>query len=228
MSKKLIILLVAACLVAGMAADSSAAIAKIARRLSVFSMSGGYAHPLGSYGAIYDTPFINSQNLPVSVDAGDVYDPSFYLGFNYGQLRNNHIFFGLGFRWTHINVEDTIWVDPITIYTFEPLKPNFNQYDIDFDLNWFFNDPSQELVNPYLGLGFHAGVTSVSAAGFESDNEITLALGVNFGVDLTVWRAAGGRSLLTLSSVNDWVFTASGERPKYLNLGAAVKYYFRP
>lgn len=228
MFKRLIILLVAACLVGGLAADTCAAITKVARRLNVFSISGGYALPVGSYNSIYDNLFVNSQNLVVSVDAGDIYDPSHHFGLNYGQLRISHIFFGVGFRWTKINVEDSIWVDPITFYQFVPVKPSFNQYDLGLDLNWFFKDPSQEMICPYLGLGFQAGVTSVSHDLIETDNELTFSLGVNFGIDLTVWHSADNRSQLALSSVNDWVFTASNDRPKYLNFGAAVKYYFRP
>ncbi|UCD64094.1 MAG: hypothetical protein JSW34_01290 [Candidatus Zixiibacteriota bacterium] len=226
--RRKLIWLAAAVLALALTSPAHAGIVKVAKRLNVVTFFGGYAHPVGSYNGIDVIDFIDSGGRLANLDAGDVYDPGFYFGLGYGQIRNDHILFNLSFRWIHINTEDTFWVDPFIGYTFYPQTPAFNQYDLDFDLNWLFVNPSYSLLSPYLGLGFHAGITSASGEFIETENDVTLALGLNFGADLAVWRAGDNRSVITVSSVNEWIVAASDKRPRYLNLGAAVKYYFRP
>ncbi|MEW6412230.1 MAG: hypothetical protein AB1483_07130 [Candidatus Zixiibacteriota bacterium] len=210
---------------------SEAAITKVAKRLNVLEFYGGYAHPVGSYDGIDIIDFLDSQDRLVELDADQVYDPGFYFGFNYGQLRSNHILVSLGFRWTHINTLDTFYTDPLVPnygWAFVPETPTFNLYDLDLNVNYFFLDPSVSVVAPYVGLGAHAGILSVSGDLIETENDLKFAMGLNFGADFTFWKAPGGRSMMALSSVNEWVVAGSIDRPKYLNFGAALKYYFRP
>lgn len=201
------------------AAGSQAAIVKVAKRLNVVDFFGGYAEPWGDYHRLNVYPFISGGQV-VDLDVDRVYDPTYYFGFSYGQLRNDRILFSLGFRWTHINVADDL--------EFTVQQPTVNQYDIDFNLNYYLNNPARSPVSPYLGLAVHGGINSSSGALIPTENETTLAAGVNLGADFVIWKSPSDRSFVTLSSVNEWIFTASDERPRYFNLGAAVKYYFRP
>lgn len=196
-----------------------AAIVKVARRINVIDFYGGYAHPWGDYKRLSILPLVNSQGIPVELSADEAYDPTYFFGFSYGQLRNDRLLYSLGFRWTHINVEDDL--------EFTVSRPTLNQYDLDFNLNYFFTNPSVSSVSPYVGLAFHGGVHSYSDR-LVDESEVTLAGGINFGADFRVWSSPSGRSFVALSSVNEWLYAASDERPKYLNLGAAIKYYFRP
>ncbi|NOY89530.1 MAG: hypothetical protein GXO93_09140 [FCB group bacterium] len=212
----------------GIAMSSQAGIVRVAKHLNMIEFYGGYARPVGTYHRIDIIDFLNSQNRIVDLDADKVYDKTFYVGFSYGQLMYNHILYSIGFRYTEIKAKDTFWVEPNYGWSFTPEKPKFNQYDLDFNLNYFINNPSHSLVSPYFGLGFHGGITAVTGYQIETTTDVTLALGVNFGADFTLWKAPDKRSLVTLSSVNEYQFVASDKRPKYLNLGMAIKYYFRP
>jgi len=198
---------------------SEAAIMRVARRMNVVDFFGGYALPWGDYRRISVIPFISGGRV-VELNADEVYDPTQYLGFSYGQLRNDRVLYSLGFRWTHINIEDDL--------EFTVERPTLNQYDFDFNLNYFFNNPSQSPVSPYAGLALHGGINSYSGNLIATEHEVTLAAGINFGADFSPWKSPSQRSFVALSSVNEWVFAASDERPKYLNIGAAIKYYFRP
>lgn len=228
MYRKTILTVLTALICGGIASSADAAISRVAKRINVVEFQGGYALPIGSYDGIDIIDFIDTQGRLVELDADAVYDPSFYLGVNYGQLRNDHIMFSVGFRWTHINPDDTYQVDDWLTYSFVPETPSFNQYDLDFDLDYFLFNPSQTTLAPYLGFGFHGGILSATSNLYESARDFNLAVGVNFGADFAVWNAADGRSFIALSSVNEWILTASDSRVKYLNIGAALKYYFRP
>lgn len=207
---------------------SEAGISRVARRLNVVELHASYAHPVGSYDHISIINFENSQGRIVDLDADKVYDPTLSVGLTYGQLRGNHFLYSIGFCYTHIRTLDSFYVEPGLAWIFQPETPTFNQYDIDFNLNYFLSNPSVAVLAPFFGVGFHGGITSETGDLIESENEVTVALGVNFGVDLTVWKAKDGRSLLTLSSVNEYQVAASDDRPRYLNVGIGVKYYYRP
>ncbi|UCE25732.1 MAG: hypothetical protein JSU74_06730 [Candidatus Zixiibacteriota bacterium] len=229
MSKKYtVIVVLTLIMVCTVAVGSRAEMVKVARILNMLEFHGGYGQPVGSYDRIYGIPFLDSQNNLVDLDADAVYDPGYYFGFSYGQLRARHFMFSLGFRWTHVNTLDTFWIEPDWGWTYSFETPTFNQYDLDFNLNYYFFSPERTIVSPFAGLGIHAGVTSISGDTYETENETALAMGLNFGVDLNIWRSGGGRSFFALSSVNEWVIAAAAERPKYVNFGAAIKYYFRP
>ncbi len=232
MFRKVLIVAIAAvfvCLIAEPTAE--AGITKVAKRLNVLEFYGGYSHPVGSYDGIDIIDFLDSQDRLVELDADQVYDPGYYFGFNYGQLTVSHVLLSFGFRWTHIATLDTFYTDPLVPgfgWEFQPETPTFNLYDLDFNANYFLTDPSVSVLSPYAGVGLHAGILSLSGDFIETQNDIKFALGLNFGADLTFWKSPDGRSLLALSSVNEWIVAASNDRPRYLNFGAALKYYFRP
>ncbi len=229
MSKKFtLILLLTLIMVCVAAAGSSAEMVKVARILNMLEFHSGYAQPIGTYDRIYGILFLDSRQNLVDLDADEVYDAGYYFGFSYGQLRARHFMFSLGFRWTHVNTLDTFWTEADYGWSYSPETPTFNQYDLDFNLNYYFFSPERTIVSPFAGLGFHAGITSISGDLIETENETALGIGINFGADLNIWRSGGGRSFFALSSVNEWVLAAAAERPTYLNFGAAIKYYFRP
>jgi len=206
----------------GLISVAEAGISRVARRYNFIQFYGSYSQPVGKYDQLFDSPIVDGFGDPFSADADLVYDPTYQFGFAYGQLRNNHIAFSLGFTYTDIDAVG----DFADFGTGE--KGALNQYDVDFDLNYLFTNPAQAKISPFVGLGFHAGITSWTAAGYESQNELTMALGVNFGTDIVLWESSDKRTFVALSSINEFQFLASEERPKYLNLGVGLKYYFRP
>jgi outer membrane protein W len=104
-------------------------------------------------------------------------------------------------------------------------KINFRQYDIELNANYYFLDLTSTVFSPYTGAGVQAGFTSFSPEGFEDESEIKVAGSLNFGADLKLFD--NGRSFLTVASMNNYNLLASDNRPKYLNLGFALRYFFR-
>jgi len=115
---------------------------------------------------------------------------------------------------------DTILVLP------DDLK--LRQYDFDFNFNYLFNDLNVKVWTPYVGVGVLAGITSLSMKNFDSESEIEMALNLNYGLDLKIWKQAQNRGFLAVSSSNSFNLLATDDRPKYFNFGLSLKYYFRP
>ncbi len=223
---RLAVLLLA--LVLTMSSMAEARIRRVAKQWNVIETYVGYSTPIGSYSRIGTIDFINNAGIIVDVDADRVYDPSFHLGITYGQLRRGHLLYSIGFRYTKIETLDTFVVDPTISYIFSPIKPSFHQYDIDFNLNFLAANIATAPISPYIGIGFHGGITSQTASGYESENWVTLAASLNFGADFKLWGAPKNRSFVTLSSINSVDLLGSDQRPRYLNFGVGLKYYFRP
>ena len=236
----LVVLLV--CVIAG---TTNAGLVKVPKRYNVIDFIGGYSLPVGKYDGLAGfVDFENQAGRPVDIDADRLYDPSYHFGFNYGQIRNNHILFSVGFRFTHIDhislaaatVEDLAPDmepgDALTIsgyqMFFEPKKPSVNMYDLDFNLNYLFSNVTEFPVAPYAGVGVTGGLTAATAKGYDSESRIEVLARVNFGLEFKFWQAASKRSFLTVASINSYDFVASGDRPRHLYLGGALKYYFRP
>ncbi len=215
-------------LVFAISSFSEAAIRRVAKRWNVIETYGGYSSPIGSYNRIGTIDFVNNIGIIVDIGANRVYDPTFHLGITYGQLRRGHLLYSIGFRYTKIETLDIFVVDPTISYIFTPVKPSFNQYDIDFNLNFLAANISRAPIAPYVGIGFHGGITSQTAPGYESENWLTLAASLNFGADFKLWGAPKNRSFVTLSSINSVDILGSDQRPRYLNFGVGLKYYFRP
>jgi len=102
------------------------------------------------------------------------------------------------------------------------------QYDFDFNFNYLLNDLNVKAWTPFIGVGVLAGITSLSSPLFDSENEIEMALNLNYGLDLKIWKQAHNRGFLALSSSNSVNLLATDDRPKYFNFGLSLKYYFRP
>ncbi|MEE8404865.1 MAG: hypothetical protein V3S17_05700 [candidate division Zixibacteria bacterium] len=220
-----IFILVAGCL-ALLPIENVSAITRTARTFSFVEFYAGSSMPQGTYNGLPDYNFIINGRL-VDVDAEDVYDNSYHFGLGYGQLRGSHLLFSLGFKYTRHDVENIIPISIDTVVLVDS-STNYNQFDLDFNLNYMITDITKSPFAPYVGVGVQAGLLSISGGGFQSQNEVMLGLRLNFGGDFKIWSAKDGTSLLTLSSINSYDFYGSNQKPKYLNLGAGLRYYFRP
>ena len=201
------------------------AIVRVTRTLNVIDFYGGYAYPWGNYEGTIARDFLINNRL-VDVEAENLYEPTFYLGFNYGTLRRGHLLYQLGFRYTNHRMLDTVYLPFDTVYYFG-FDYSYRQYDFDFNLNYMVNNLNLKTWSPYVGVGFHAGFTSLSAKGYDAETEIEMALSVNYGLDVKIWKMKDNQSFIALSSINNFNFWASEDRPKYLNFGVGLKYYFR-
>ncbi|MDH4156270.1 MAG: hypothetical protein OEW00_03225 [candidate division Zixibacteria bacterium] len=236
------LLVVLTMLLAAPAVD--AGIQKVSRRMTMIDFYAGGSIISGKYEGLgldhwndlFDVGFASP-----SIGGSDIYKSTYHFGIDYGQLRNDHILFTIGFRYTRVQVKDSINIpfnDPEYDYALMDFDDIFNVhlYDIDFNLNYFVTNAQRSLLAPYVGLGFKGGFMSFatdardleSGLEYADENELKFTVSVNFGADIKVWTAPSGRSYFTLSSVNSWDLLASGQRPRYLNIGGAIKYYFRP
>jgi len=202
------------------------AVSKVARSLNVLEFFGGGSIPTGTRDGLPDYEFI-INNRSQDVDAKDIYNNSFHFGIDYGQLRSAHWLVSLGFRYTKHNVKDTIPLFQDTVVIVGG-NPSYNQFDLDFNLNYFLTDLTKTSFSPYAGLGIEGGILAISDDINETDYTANIGLRLNFGADLRIWDSEDGRSLVALSSVNSYDFYGSNDRPKYLNVGGAIKYYFSP
>ena len=213
--------------------SQAAALGRVARRYNVIDFYGGTSSPVGKYDGLAGfVDFTDADDRPADVDGDVLYDPTFHLGINYGQLRNNRMLVTVGFRWTKIEAINLLGLNTVRreglAILLDPRKPSINQYDLDFDFNYMFLSIAQGSFAPYVGVGFRAGFTSVTAKGFESESRLNTVLAANFGAELKLWEHAQKRAFLTVASVNSYDLLSTGDRPRYFNLGAALKYYFRP
>ncbi len=222
-------LLLAAVLLVGVAGQSYA-IQRVAPRIAVLEFRGGYAMPLGSYDGIVGVPFEFDPGEIVHFDAERVYRDGLHLGISLGRLSGNHWQRSVGFDYARSRIENPIEQEiGIYIYTISfPEDLTYQQYDLTLRQAYLFNNLTQTAWNPYFGLSATAGLAVVTAPGFETESQLTFALGLDFGLDFKVWQAADNRSFVTLSSINSWDFLATGERVSYLQVGGGIKYYFRP
>jgi hypothetical protein len=181
-----------------------------------------YSIPHGQYGKMGEVRFVDRFGRPTKLDAGEWLDETYSLGFDYGTLYRARWLLAFGFRFTDHKVMDVF-------STIRSRDITYRQYDLELNLNFMFNDISRAFLSPYIGMGAQAGFTSFAikrAANNVSD--LKFALSFNFGVDFKIWGAPRNRSFVTLSSMNNFNFVGTDDRPKYLNIGFGVKYYFRP
>ena len=209
-------------------ASQVAALGRVARRYNVLDFYSGTSSPVGKYDNIagfYD--IVDGNGRPVEVDADNIYKPTFHLGLNYGQLRNDKMLVTVGFRYTSVAQQEGMAL--IFLSGDGPsAEAKLRQFDLDFNFNYMFLNIVQRSFAPYVGVGFRAGFTSARAKGFESESRLNTVLAGNFGAELKLWENAKKRAFLTVASVNSYDLFSTGDRPKYFNLGAALKYYFRP
>jgi hypothetical protein len=177
----------------------------------------GWSTPFGNYSAIGPQPIDDVFSYPAS----DIYDPTFHVGMNIGQLSATRMYFGFGFQYTKINIDERN-------FELTPSDMTFHQWDINLDANFYPVSPKDEPVTPFVGPGLSFGITSQRAPGFRSESQLNLGLNVNFGLDLKIWEAPDNRSLITVSSINSWTVVSGGDRPRFLNIGGGLRYFFRP
>jgi hypothetical protein len=215
------------------AAPVDGEIVRVARRYSVIDFYGGSSSPVGKYDGLAGfVDFTGANKRPADVDADVLFDPTVQLGIRYGELRNSKMLLTIGLRWTKVEAINLLDLNTVSrsglAILLDPKKPGLNQYDLDFNFNYLFMNIVDQSFSPYIGVGFRAGVTTVTAKGFSSESHINTVLAANVGAELKLWESEKKRSFLTLASVNSYDLIASGDRPKYLNIGGALKYYFRP
>ncbi len=201
-----------------MVSPADARITRVAAQYNLVNFYGGYATPHGEYDEVGLIRFVDELDRPVELDADSLFEETFFLGLDYGTLYRKHFLFLIGFRYTQHSVKE--WLE--RSYGEEI---GFHQYDIELNANYMFVDLANTPISPNIGAGVQAGFTSFAPKGFDNESEINLALSVNAGLDLKVYE--GPRSFVTLASMNDFNLLASDDRPKYLNLGLALRYYFR-
>ncbi|MBI5266712.1 MAG: hypothetical protein HY851_05715 [candidate division Zixibacteria bacterium] len=203
-------------LVLALAAVPSYAVNRVPRSIFVFGVHTGWSGPVGDYSAIGPVQFTDFQ----TITASDLFDPTYHLGMEIGRLNNDKLYTGLGIRYTRIDIDPLISLAPSDL--------KFHQLDVNLDVNFYPVSPMQESISPYFGPGLGFGFTSASARGYRSESQFNLSLNLNFGIDFRVWKATDGRSVITLSSMNSANILATGDRPKYVNIGGAFRYFFRP
>ena len=205
---------------------AQAGMVRVAKRYSVLDFLGGYSKPVGTFDGIGIIDFTNSDGSVANLDADQVYDPSFHLGLRYGQLRNNHMLYALGLRYTSVKEVDSFFTEG-QFFFFDPKDPTVSQVDLDFNFNYLFTNITTTFLAPYIGVGFRAGLTSFSGKGVETQSELNIATAVNAGVEVRLWQVPKGRSFVTLAPFGSYEFYVSGNRPRFFNIGLGVKYYYR-
>lgn len=216
-----------------LAAVADARLDRVARRHSVFSIYGGYATPHGSYDKLGSALFTDEFGQRIQIDADEFLDDTYFMGLELGRLVAGQFMGTLGFRYTDMKLKTG------DVYTFgssgssvslPSFALNYSQYDLTLDMNYLIADISRQPIAPYVGGGFWGGWTRLSsdqATTYLSDDEFSIGLNLNFGCDVKLTDMDRG-GFLTLSSVNSYNLLASDDRPRYLNLGIGLKYYFRP
>lgn len=206
--------------------SSAFPVTKTSRIMNFIDFYAGGSTPVGERDGLPDYEFLNGAQS-VEVKSEDIYDNTFHLGMTYGQLRYSHFLWSIGWHYTDHKVVDTIPLsDSVGLELL--YDPTYRQVDIDFNFNFYLMDLMKSSFSPYTGLGIHGGILKIDDDVNSADYSANLGLSWNFGADLKIWSSADARSFVTLSSVNSYDFYGSNDRPEYLNIGGAVKYYFRP
>ena len=208
---------------------SSFAIQRTAARLSVVEGGVGYFTPVGSNDGTVIQDFV-FDGIRFEPDADRIYDDGVSLWIKYGKVINRHWQATAGFRYAQADFKDTVLASSGGLdvgFFIDVETPTFVQYDLEVNLDYMLTDITEVFISPYAGIGLSGGVIGATFKNFEDEYDATFAARVNFGADLRIWTAADKRGIVTLASVNSWDFAASGDRPKLLQIGGALKYYFR-
>ena len=206
-------------LVLSVAPQTEGGISKVGRKYNMLNFYGGYAEPHGEVGYVGLIELQDGLGNPISMEAGSVLDPTWFAGFDYGTLYNRHTLIMIGFRFTEHNAQD--WI------TSQVSRFTYRQYDVEFNANYMLLDLNRNIASPYVGAGVQAGFTSYAEERLDDDSQLKVAVSLNFGADLKVYQDPKSHSFVTISSMNNYNLWGSTDRPKYLNLGAALRYYFR-
>lgn len=214
--KRVFVLLFVLALTGLMPLENADALTKVAPDMNYLTVYAGTSMPVGTYTAIPSDPFIFGANR-YKFEGNDIYNDAFYLGFDYGKLVSNSISFSVGFRYVNHQLKDDFFDPP-------PIK--LNQYDLGVELQYRLNDIRKVKFTPYVGVSLSTGFTTLDWGGVENENRITVAMGAEFGAEFKIKENQANKNFITLVSTNSYIFTASGDRPKYLHIGGALRFYF--
>lgn len=209
---------------------SAEAVTKVGKRFNMFEVGGGRTTPIGSYDHIGIISFVDESGMTRNLDADQVFDPSYSIHAAFGQLRSR-VAASVGIVYTKVNQLDTFLVSE-NLYYFgpegAPVTPKFEQVDLRLNCNYHLLDLSASNFSPYVGVGAAVGMISQSAPGYVTEYDLNTLVSVNFGAEFKVWSSVDKRTFLTLASVNSYDLLSSGYRPRFLNIGGAIRFYGRP
>lgn len=202
----------------------SHAVVRAPRQMNFLEISAGYNQPWGEYNGVPTFEFIDGGRH-YEVDADDLYSAGPSFGIHYGRIAQGRLAMAIGFRYTHPVLEETVDLSAERYLDFRDFDVNLYEGDINF--NYYLANLNTSPFAPYVGVGVQAGIASFSAEGYDSRNDFSSALSLNFGLDLTLYRSANDGSFMTLASINSLNVLASNDRPKNLTIGGGLRYYFR-
>lgn len=217
-------------LLAAFIAPTADAIERVSRKLNFFEVNGAYLSPTGEIQGFVSVPdeIFPAEIRPLDLDASDTYDATFALGVAFGQIRAGSLGWSVGFRYTKHQLKDSIDLPADYIWIPDP-DFNLNQYDLELNVNYYLMDITKSVIAPYVGVGVSAGVLSGSYDEIDySESELKALGALNFGFDFTLWRNRNGRDMVTLVSQNRYDLVSTEERPRYWNIGGALRFYIRP
>jgi hypothetical protein len=219
-------LLVLALLLTLSVSSPASAIVRVTPTWSFVQFHGGYTVPFGDYAGIPTWKFLDpSVQQLVEFSADELYDPSYALGVNFGQIRGGHLSYSIGFRFSKHALRDFPIENDDGIIDF-PVNIDLYQYDLDLDLNYYLANINVATISPYIGLGLGFGITNVDYKIGRNENDGNVVFRANAGFDLKLTETAAP-TYWALSSVNSYDLLASGDRPRYLTIGGALRYYFK-
>ncbi|MEE8577141.1 MAG: hypothetical protein V3T31_07780 [candidate division Zixibacteria bacterium] len=211
-------------------ATNSVGITKAARtfNFSELSVSGGLAW--GTYDGFPTQSFLLQDALFLAeFDGSELYDPSVQVAVNIGRLQGK-IVASVGLRYSRHNLDEgpLVFSRGGDVWTISPanLDAKLSQYDIELNINRYFLSPEKNPISPYVGVGLFAGITHVDWDFFANEDDFNAGVSLNYGLDFRL-APVKGDGFWTISSVNRWEIAATGDRPRYLLFGGALKYFFR-
>ncbi len=229
-------------LLAAMVADASALTRK-ERSYTFFELSGSATSPVGDYTRIGVIDFLDAANFPRALDADEVWDNGFSIGLAAGRLTGNNFAASIGIRFTRattpdagrfrfddgstVSFEDYAVPGPVVgdtvFYSWVPEVPTFNVWDLELNLAWYLLSPTQSPIAPWFGAGGQVGLLAQTLDGFESEYYVSTGINLNAGVEFVFGRSP--RGAWSVSPQVSWNAVATNDRPQYLHIGAAVRYW---
>ncbi len=195
---------------------TQASIEKVPRRFHLFRFYGSWAEVYGSSSETaggklrFSSPMKNSNFL----------ESTWSTGVEYGVLYSRHFLVGFGFRYTPHNTQD--WIFDTYGVTYD-----LRQYDLEINLNYIQFDLAVVPFSPYAGLSFQTGIVQFKPRNFATEWSFSSGASVNFGADVTIFKAGNDLSFLTISSDNRYDVWSTEGRPKYLHTGISLNYYYK-
>lgn len=214
-------------------ATPTRAIQKVAPTWGFVEFSGGLAKPVGSYSGVIWHDFIDESGHSFDAGGDELFDGGYFFRVAVGGLHRGKLQGSLGFSFSENQVNNPFvtgdgYTNSWTYGGGPTLVADIkqSQYDLDVNLNYLPIDLHQQPFSPYVGLGLHGGLTSLKARDIDAEWQGSAAISLNFGAELKVYQD-GNKSFVTLASINNWNFAATGERAKYLQIGGGLRWYFK-